>query len=46
MVKQITELATDLKGLVLEDNEAVNHKHQTIFYLNGEWRETCSFKVS
>lgn len=36
MVKQISELATDLKGLVIEDNEAVNHTHQTIFLF--EWR--------
>lgn len=45
MVKQITILATGLKGLVLEDNEVINHTPQTIFYLNGEWRKTCSFKV-
>lgn len=45
MVKQITVLTTGLKGLVLEDNEVINHTRQTIFYLNGELRETCSFKV-
>lgn len=48
MVKQITALATGFKGIVLEDNEAINHTHQTIFYLylNEEWREPCSFKVN
>lgn len=38
MVKQITAVATGFKGIVLEDNEAINHTHQTIFLFVFECR--------